>query len=845
MDADWRFFSGASTMMGAFSAGEQKGISVELPHDAMIHRKRDPQTPNAHQTGFYPGGHYTYLKQWDVPQSMKGSTLMLQFEGIADRARIYINDDFVASSVNPYAETLVDVTGYLHYGESNEVKVEVSSVEQSSRWYSGAGIYRHVNLLVGDPVYIVPLSTHVVTREVSSDAAELEISTSLRNDSELNVPATVLITLVDPDGLVATSETESVTMFAHDRQHIHKQLTVVSPRLWSDESPSLYTCRVEVLQGSKPCDAEFFRMGIRRISLNAEQGLCVNGRSVKLRGACVHHDNGVIGSATLDDAEYRRCRQLKEAGFNALRSSHHPMSRALLSACDELGLYVIDELSDVWTRTKNPNDYANFFPSQWHRDVRSMVSKDFNHPSVIIYSTGNEIPEAGSARGAQLNRDIDAAIKRLDDTRYTVNAINGLLAGSSRLMDIVQQAADSLGISLADMHGQRSNSDDSESTEPQGTVSKEQGQSGGADSANAMAAVLKGPLADAIATSPLLNELIDEFASGTDIAGYNYLTALHEVKTDRHPNRVVLGTETFPADIVHLWDVVKRHANVIGDMTWAGYDYIGEAGCGIFHYDGAQNFSAHWPDRLAGIGDLDILGRRKPISHLRESVYGLTHQPSIAVLRMDRPASTVARTPWMWKDNIESWTWPGFEGQSASVDVYANADEVELSLNGEVVGKKPVSDSFVATFDVPYHPGTLSAVSYVEGKRVGQAQLQTAGTVSALRLDIDKSEIMADGQALDFVTIHPVDADGRENRWQSVPVSVTVEGAGELQGFGSADPSCEGNYWETTWSTYDGEVMAVLRSGHTSGTLTIKVRSPGCPDVVGSINVVEPPRQDG
>ena len=186
-----------------------------------------------------------------------------------------------------------------------------------------------------------------------------------------------------------------------------------------------------------------------------------------------------------------------------------------------------------------------------------------------------------------------------------------------------------------------------------------------------------------------------------DIAGYNYLTALHEEEQRRHPDRLVLGTETFPADIVHLWDVVMRNPHVLGDFTWTGYDYLGEAGCGIFHYDGGVNFSAHWPDRLAGIGDIDILGDRKPISYLRQAVFGIGTAPAIGVVRMDKNGRTPGKTPWMWKDNIASWTWHGYEGETASVDVYANADEVELILNGESLGRKDVSGTYMATYEVP------------------------------------------------------------------------------------------------------------------------------------------------
>ena len=300
-------------------------------------------------------------------------------------------------------------------------------------------------------------------------------------------------------------------------------------------------------------------------------------------------------------------------------------------------------------------------------------------------------------------------MKRLDATRYTTNGINGLMAGNDRMGEIMCQATGMTPEQLEAMQ------------------QPDEQKRGGADEINGMAEVMVGPLADAIATSPILEEMIGEFAAANDIAGYNYLTALHEEDHIRHPNRVVLGTETFPADIVHLWDIVKRNPHVLGDFTWTGYDYLGEAGCGIFHYNGGVNFSAHWPDRLAGIGDIDILGDRKPISYLRQAVFEIGHAPSIGVLRMDKAGIEVGKTPWMWKDNLASWTWPGYEGVTASVDVYANADEVELFLNGESLGRKSIGGVYVVTYEVPYHPGKLEAVSYLNGAEAGRTVLQTAG----------------------------------------------------------------------------------------------------------------------
>lgn len=811
-NGDWTFAKGTLSMMDLFMGGSV-AKQVSLPHDAMIHEERTPDTKNSHNTGFYPGGQYTYFKQLEVPTEWMGKAVVIEFEGVAGLSRVYINGDYAGGNAYTYTGFNIQADTFLRYGEDNEIKVEVNCPEDASRWYSGAGLYREVSLWVGGPVYLTQNGLKVTTPEVAVDVATVVVETELANLDPSSLNVMLQTDIIDPEGVVVASDRAPLTLFARDIATSIQRIGVTSPRLWDDETPNLYTCSVKLLDGENVLDTAQTSFGIRNLSLSAQKGLCVNGRPVKLRGSCIHHDNGVLGAATFADAEWRRCRQLKEAGFNCLRSSHHPMSRAMLEACDALGMYVIDELSDMWTRTKNSNDYANLFPDYWKNDLAAMIDKDYNHPSVIMYSLGNEIPEAGTARGAQWSRMLSQRAKALDSSRYTVNGINGLIAGSERLGEILQQVT---GMSMDEMMA---------SLEVPAT--SETAESGGVDMANGMAGVMQGPLADAIATSPIMYEMIDEFSSSTDVAGYNYLTALHLAEKQRRPNRVVLGAETFPADIVNLWAIVRDNPHVIGDMTWAGYDYLGEAGCGIFHYDGAQNFTAHWPDRLAGIGDIDILGYRKPISYLREIVYGLRKEPYMAVLRMDKNSQSSSKTPWMWKDNIASWTWPGYEGQAASVDVYADAEDAELLLNGMVVGRKPVED-YCATFAVPYQPGELVAIAYTKGVETGRFELQTAGEVVELRVTSDRETLKSNTEDLTFITIELVDGQGRTNLFAQKDISIAVEGGSSLQGFGSAVPFGGGSYQDTTWETYDGQVMAVLRAPAQPGSITLTVSAPGC-----------------
>ena len=716
----------------------------------------------------------------------------------------------------------------------NEIRVVADNMEETSRWYCGGGIYRDVNLLIGGEIYFEADSLKVSTPDIRETEAVIAIETTLCNKGRRNRKVWIETVIRDGAGEEIAKSKVPVTAFAGEDLISRQRIPVCGPKLWSVEHPELYTCLVRAVCQDEVLDEDRTVFGIRKLELSAQSGLKVNGQEVKLRGACIHLDNGILGAAAYKDADERKIHLLKEAGFNCIRSSHQPVGKAMLEVCDRLGMYVMDEFSDVWTRQKNVHDYSTVFEDAWEEDVKRMVEKDFNHPSVILYSTGNEIQEAGSAKGAQTNRRINEKIKQLDDTRYTVSAVNGMLAGQDRLGEILAQA---MGMSQEELaESMAAGQEGAGQADTEQTSAGNEG--GGADGLNGMMSVLTGPLADAIATSPILAEMIEEYVSVTDIAGYNYLTALHEAEKERHPNRVVLGTETFPADIVHLWDIVKKNPHVIGDMTWTGYDYLGEAGCGIFHYDGTENFTSHWPDRTAYIGDLDLIGYRRPISYFREIVYGLRKDPYIAVRRVNRNGQEPSVTPWMWKDNIASWTWPGYEGESASVDVYADADEVELFLNGNSCGKQSVKGTYEAVYDIPYQPGCLTAVAYKDGQETGRFSLETAKDNVELEVRTDKTELRSGDRELAFLTVALKDGEGMENLFQKRRVSVHVEGAAELIGFGNADPQAMGSYDDTEWETYDGYVMAVIRAGRKPGMAKVVFSAEDCKDQTVEFEVI-------
>lgn len=783
---------------------------VHLPYDAMIHEERTPEVESGAQTGFYPGGEYIYQKSFFAPEEWKEKKVLLEFEGIYQTAMVYVNGALAATSLYGYWGFYVELNSWLNYGVENKVKVIASnSLAPNSRWYTGSGIYRDVKLMVGDRIHIPADGVRITTLAQEEESAVVEVAVRLESISRVREKVHVEVFL-EKEGAVVASDRQLVVMYPETEEMSRHIICIENPKLWSCDTPELYQCRVQIESAGAVLDETVENFGIRTLMLDAAHGLRLNGKMVKLRGTCIHHDNGILGANTWKEAEERRIRQLKEAGFNSIRSSHHPMSKAMLDACDKYGMLVMDEISDMWTVHKNPHDFALHFRECWKEVAEQMVAKDYNHPSVALYSTGNEISEAGSEAGAMINRNMCNRIHELDHTRYTTMGQNGLMSAGVRLGPLMQEIMEKFGPVQATGEGNQE----------------------GSNGFNSFMSLMEGERGEYFATHPLLTEALEGCSSSSDIIGLNYLTGRHVLEHELHPNKTVVGTETYPADIVRLWGIVKRYPHVLGDFTWIGYDYLGEAGCGIFHYDDSVNFSSVFPERTAYIGDLDLIGYRRPISYLREIVYGLRKEPYLAVVRMNRAHMKCSKTPWMYKDNIASWTWPGYEGKTAFVDIYADAEEAELFLNGHSLGKKPAGEEheFTASFEVPYAPGELMAVSYREGKEIGRFSLVTAGEEVQLCAEADKKELRADGEDLSFITVKLTDSAGIENLNASRKVSVSVKGAGRLEAMGSADPKSLGSYDDSEWETYDGYVMAVVRAGEEEGMIEVTIAAQGCED---------------
>jgi beta-galactosidase len=812
-NAGWRVRPKVSHFLELLGGGAEPWEEVTLPHDAMIGGRRDPDEHWGN--GFFPGGVWQYEKTFVADEELRGKRVLLEFEGVYRGASVWVNGALAGHRPYGYTDFAVSIGEHLRFDEENHVEVHATSHEDS-RWYSGAGIYRPVRLVVGEPVHLALDAVVVTTPTVDDDGALVAVATTIENESLVTTATKVTTELLDDTGRVVARDVAPLTMYPGRTETLRQRLLVERPQRWSVDVPTLYTCRTTVETDGHVIDEESTTFGIRTIAVDAVRGLRINDEPVDLRGACIHHDNGVIGAATIARADERRVQILKEAGFNALRSAHHPMSRDMLGACDRIGMLVMDEAFDMWTEQKNEDDYGRVFPDWWEADVDAMVRKDRNHPSVIMYSIGNEIPDTGNPSGARIGRDICERIRALDDTRIVTNSINHMLACGPAMF-----------ASFADGAGAPSTSPDM--------------------GVNTMMSMFEQWL-PVLLQQEVVDEKTAESFAYLDVGGYNYAESRYAMDHELHPQRVIVGSETNPAKIARNWELVRELPHVIGDFTWTGWDYLGESGIGRMRYAGDDvgnrgtgGLMASYPWITANVADIDITGFRRPVSYWREIVWGLRDAPYVAV----RPPAhhgeeANLRQMWTFTDAIASWSWPGAEGRSITVEVYADADEVELLVNGDPVGRASVGEAhpFLASVDTTYAPGELVAVAYRNGTETGRCSLTTASGPVQFAVTVDRAVIDATDRDLAYVAIALVDAGGNLHGSEDRAVTVGVEGPAVLQGLGSGNPCTEETFGSHTHDTYDGRALAVVRPTG-PGTITVTVSSEDCDDRTVTVESVE------
>ena len=754
---------------------------VRLPHDALIALPRDAE--NSGKTAYFPrSANFEYIKTFSVPEEWRGRAVRLEFQGAYRDAVVYVNDEYAGQRPYGYSIFDVELDDFLIFGADNTIRVEVRA-QDDSRWYSGVGITRDVLLHVTDPYRFTSYGVHADAGDIDDERAAVDVAVSLMNGRRHRATATIEVTVFDDAGEIVAERRSPATTSGNGTATSRARLYIPEPTRWSLENPYLYSVRVRLVEAAQVLDETIVPLGIRTIRLDPQHGLRINDVPIKLRGACVHHDNGALGGAAVAAAEERRIRLLKDAGFNAIRSAHNPLSVPMLEACDRLGMIVMDELSDVWTESKSAFDYSLDFPEWWERDIESMVLKDRNHPSVIFYSVGNEIPEIGNPAGAEWNQRLAEKVRSIDSTRLVTNGVNGFVAALKDVMEMMRQATDA-------------------------------GAAGGVNDAMGSA----GDMMNQISASETVSARLEEPYASLDVAGINYGDSRYDLDAGLNPDRLIVGTETFPGHIDVLWQLVQRHPQVLGDFTWAGWDYLGEVGVGRTRYldDDDLAFEAAYPWVSAWVGDLDMTGRRRAISYYRETVFGLRSEPYIAVHRPQLYGRAAMTGGWSWPDALSNWTWSVNSGEPIRVDVYAAAEEVELVCNGRSLGRQPVglTKAFVAEFDVAYEPGTLVAIAYAAGEEISREVLTSATGPAHIELTPSNSVVSDTGNDAAFIEVELRDERGRLVVDADVVVTVSVSGAGHLAGLLSGRPDPLDPLTGSSCQTHDGRALLILRPNH-------------------------------
>lgn len=764
---DWTFFS----------PDTEEKTQIDIPHDFLIKQPRSPKSAGGACNGFFDGtwGSYTkYLKFGEDEH------YILDIDGAYACARIYVNNNLLDMHPHGYTPYLVDLSGHVQRGIHNCINITTQNIQPSTRWYSGAGLYRDVFLWSGGKARIEPWDMFIHTLSANDECAKVQFETVIRADEEMK--ATVEFRISDADGNMVSGIEKPLNLKCGENKDV-SVLKITNPILWEMDNPHLYTVSAEIRADGTVLDTFETTFGVRTISADSKNGFMLNNKSIKLRGGCIHHDHGGLGSAELKDAVHRKIRRLKDAGFNALRISHNPPSLALLEVCDREGILVMDDAFDMWNVPKNQLDYSLFFRDWWARDIKYMVMRDRNHPCVISYSIGNEINERnGSSEGFEWSKKIAGEIRKYDATKFVTSGICGFWDSPSAPKDAPE---DYKKFYKEKVYGKYT------------------------------------PEMDRWAS------LTQKYIEPLDIVGYNYMFERYEKDGKLFPNRVIWGSETHSIYFYDSWNEVLRLNHVIGDFTWTAYDNLGEAGTGrsLWARDGYVNgiSLAEYPWRTCYQGDLDLCGFRRPQSYFREAVWIGNTEPKIFTTHPKHVGENFSGTTWHWYDVLDSWTFDDeYLGMPVKCDVYTDADEIIFELNGKEVGRaKP--EKAIASAYIPYEKGELKAIAIKNGTEQKQSVLRTVGKA-------DKVVIMPEAACAEnelfFFDIEIADADGNRIADASNEISCEVFG-GELACVFSGCPNNEDDYASNKCHVFNGRALAVVKREPGPGRTVIVVKSDG------------------
>lgn len=732
---------------------------VDLPHDFSFIQPRKKDAPSGAHGGFFQGGVAEYKKNFKAKRGKKYFVICDGAYGLTD---IFINANAIYTNKYGYNSFFVELTDFLRYDRENELLFRVNNtLLPNTRWYSGAGLYRDVFLCECNSTYIHPYGTFVHTDSIIENTAYLNVETTVYSDKRAE--GVVEFKAYEGKKKAPCAQLKKYVVLKAGENKITAKLQVENPKIWDVDTPNMYNIKTKVTVDTRPDEDESL-FGIRTINIDSKRGFMLNVKSIKLRGGCIHHDQGALGTAVYAETEYRRVAKLKAAGFNAVRLSHNPQSPHFYDACDRLGMLVIDELYDYWTEGKKESDFHFYFADNFEKWTDFIVRRNRCHPSVVMWSTGNEIPQkTGRGNGYYIATEIAEIIRGLDPSRPITHALCSLWDN-----------AEEYELEKAEMD--------------------------------------------------FSAEKMDCFAKRTavtadtcDIVGYNYLEYRLERDLARFPNRVIMNTETFPLCAYTTIKQLLNNPRIAGDFVWTAWDYFGETALGHVEYNEKRgDFMLSYPYHISNCGDIDMCGNRKPQSFYREIAWGLRHDPYIAVRHPSLCHIPYFISGWGFYECEHSWAFDGCEGKKCEAYVFADCDSVVLYINGKEVARQEKSENGVYKFDVTYTPGTIYAEAIVDGKVVGTHKITTEGAAQKIALIKEKSYT---GSDIIYIDMEIQDENGRVCTQADNTVTYTSQGC-KILGTISGNLTTERLYNSNVCEAEKGRSLIVVERTEKVATLT-------------------------
>lgn len=756
---------------------------LDLPHDWGVEGAFDIDLPG--ETGKLPWpGIGWYRKRFNISRSDANRRITLEVDGAMSYAKIWLNGQLVGEWPYGYSSWAFDLTPFIQVGAENVLAIRLDNKPDSSRWYPGGGIYRDVWLSKTAPVHVAHWGTQVTT-QIEGATTQVSAKTTLQNEGATPRPVLVVTTVLDAKGkAVATAQTR-LTLAAGASQTVQAQLPLVNAQKWALQNPYRYTLMSQVRSGREVLDEHQTPFGVRTIEWNAQKGFLLNGQRVPLNGVCLHHDLGALGAAWNRRAAQRQLEILRRMGVNAIRTSHNPPAPGFLDLCDEMGFLVIDEFSDTWKAAKKPNGYARLFDKWAEKDLRAMLRRDRNHPSIIAWSIGNEVGEQWSGEGGLQTARFLAGIVRSEDTsRLVTSGNNATEAGFNGF----QRTTDVFGYNYK-----------------------------------------PGDYARFHQSNPDIPFYGSETASTISSRG-EYFFPVGNDKSGGQSDFQMSSYDLYapgwamPPDVE--FEGQDRTPFVAGEFVWTGFDYLGEPTPYNADVTNLLNY-ADPQERARAEAELKALGKIKVPS--RSSYFGIV---DLAGFPKDRFYLYQAR----WRPDLPlahilpHWNWPERVGEVTPVHVYTSGDEAELFLNGESQGrrKKGQYQYRLRWDDVRYQPGELRVVAYKNGQEWAQETVKTTGAPAKIALEADRSRITADGSDLSFVTVRIADAAGQTVPRTKNAISFSITGPAEIVATDNGNAIDLTPFKSPQRNAYNGLALVIVRAKKgQSGSITLRATADG------------------